>query len=349
MTRQLRVLHYVNQFFAGIGGEEQAGHPPEVREGPVGPGRLLASLLGDGHTVAATLICGDNFFQEERERATEAVRAALADVRPDVVFAGPAFLSGRYGIACAEVVRIAQEAGVPGVAGMNADNPAAPMYSSRVYIAATGPSPAGMEAALRTMTRLALKLGAGEELGPAAEEGYLPRGVRKLGYRDQPGHLRAVDMLVKKLRGEPIASEVPYQPVDKVDPAPPVKDLARATIALATTGGLIRRGNPDNQPGSNTRRFLRIDVADLAGLTPSDFDAYHAGYYNGIASNNPNYILPLSYVRELEREGVVGAVHPTVYALAGVSTPVAECRRMGREIGEELAAAEVDACLLVAT
>ena len=144
-------------------------------------------------------------------------------------------------------------------------------------------------------------------------------------------------------------AEIPYQPVDRVNPAPPIGTLGQATIALATTGGLIRRGNPDRQPSSNSRGFLRIDVADLDELSPADFDAYHAGYYNDIAGGNPNYILPLSYVRELEDEQTVGGIHATVYALAGVSTPVAEARRMGAEIGAELAAAEVEGCLLVAT
>ncbi|NLC03217.1 MAG: hypothetical protein GX787_02925, partial [Tissierellia bacterium] len=30
---KIRVVHYINQFFAGIGGEEMADHKPEVREG----------------------------------------------------------------------------------------------------------------------------------------------------------------------------------------------------------------------------------------------------------------------------------------------------------------------------
>ena len=28
----IRIVHYINQFFAGIGGEEKADHRPEVRE-----------------------------------------------------------------------------------------------------------------------------------------------------------------------------------------------------------------------------------------------------------------------------------------------------------------------------
>ncbi|MCI0859784.1 MAG: hypothetical protein J4N81_13720, partial [Chloroflexi bacterium] len=37
----MRVVHYLNQFFGGLGGEEKADLPPETRTGAVGPGRLL--------------------------------------------------------------------------------------------------------------------------------------------------------------------------------------------------------------------------------------------------------------------------------------------------------------------
>ena len=34
---KIRVVQYINQFFAQIGGEEKADIPAELREGPVGP------------------------------------------------------------------------------------------------------------------------------------------------------------------------------------------------------------------------------------------------------------------------------------------------------------------------
>jgi glycine reductase len=344
----LRVLHYVNQFFGGIGGEEQAGRPPELREGPVGPGRLLAGLL-DGGQVQATLICGDNFFQEQPEQAAAALREAIETVKPDVVLAGPAFQAGRYGIACGEVCRLAQAAGRPAVTGMHAENPAVPMYSQQVYIVGTGPTPTAMPEALRGMVGLARKLVAGQEPGPAAEEGYLPRGVRKQGERAQPGAARAVDMLVAKLKGQAFISEIPYQPIDRVSPARPLRDLSKTKIALLTTGGLVRKGNPDRMPSGNARSFLRIDVSGMPELRSEDFEAYHSGYFNGVASGDPNYILPLRSVRQLEREGAIGQIHPNIYGLPGVGTPVAAARRLGLEIAQELRQADVGGALLVAT
>ena len=91
MAKRYRVVHFLNQFFAGIGGEEQANTPVQVSEGPVGPGRALQQALGDEGVVVATVASGDNYFNEELASALASVRAALREHRPDVVVAGPAF------------------------------------------------------------------------------------------------------------------------------------------------------------------------------------------------------------------------------------------------------------------
>ena len=56
----MRVVHYLNQFFGGIGGEDQADTELSVRPEAVGPGRLLEQALPDGSHIVATVICGDN-------------------------------------------------------------------------------------------------------------------------------------------------------------------------------------------------------------------------------------------------------------------------------------------------
>jgi len=48
MSGPLRVVHYVNQFFGGIGGEEQAHVGVTVKAGAVGPGRALQAAAGQG-------------------------------------------------------------------------------------------------------------------------------------------------------------------------------------------------------------------------------------------------------------------------------------------------------------
>src|SRR5438093_6573619 len=104
----LRVVHYLNQFFAGIGAEDKAETPPGQREGAVGPGRVLAEALGDRAQVVATVYCGDNHVAE-KPGAVEAVVDLIAQHRPEVVVTGPAFSAGRYGWACGEIAVAARD------------------------------------------------------------------------------------------------------------------------------------------------------------------------------------------------------------------------------------------------
>src|SRR5256712_10271973 len=99
-TRMLRVVCYLNQFFGQLGGEEKAGVGPQVVDGAVGAARAVQQALGDAGTVVATVICGDNYAAEQAERAVAEMVALVAAARPDLVVAGPAFLAGRYGVAC---------------------------------------------------------------------------------------------------------------------------------------------------------------------------------------------------------------------------------------------------------
>jgi len=46
MTMKVKVIHYVNQFFGQVGGEEKADTAPFLKQGPTGPGRLLTNILG---------------------------------------------------------------------------------------------------------------------------------------------------------------------------------------------------------------------------------------------------------------------------------------------------------------
>jgi betaine reductase len=349
MSAPLRVVHYLNQFFGGIGGEDQAHVGVTVRAGAVGPGRLLEKALGDGARVEATVIGGDNFVNERGEDASRAIAAELERLRPDVLVAGPAFGSGRYGLACALVCKVAQGQGIPAITAMHPENPGASGARRGVYIVPTGAAATSMQAGLDALAPLARRLGRGEALGLAEVDGYMPRGTRRVHDRGRPGYQRALDMLLDKLHGRPYRSEVPYAAPERVPPAPPLADLSRARIAMVTTGGLVRKGNPDKQVSANAVRYHRHTVAELESLSPADWEAYHAGYFNHIVNSNPNYILPLSFLRDLERQGKVGRVHEHIYALPGVSTPVAVSAGHGRGIAEDLKAGGVDGALLVAT
>ena len=95
----MRIVHYLNQFFAGIGAEEKAGLPLESREGAVGPGKLFEQLIGGDANVVLTLVCGDNYAVENQDQMVAAAVDKIRQANADLLIAGPCFQAGRYGMA----------------------------------------------------------------------------------------------------------------------------------------------------------------------------------------------------------------------------------------------------------
>jgi len=180
MPKKVRVVHYLNQFFAQIGGEEKGGVGPGMKAGPVGPGRALQQALGKRGEVIATLFCGDNHFAEHPEESTGVLLCHLAEAKADLLIAGPAFESGRYGVACGALCASAdKELGIPVITGMDAENAGASLYRKRVYIVDSGSSATQMVPTLKRMVELGLRIAAGESPGRPETEGYLPRGIKR--------------------------------------------------------------------------------------------------------------------------------------------------------------------------
>ena len=174
-----KVVHYINQFFAGIGGEEKADHMPEVRQGAVGPGRGLQAALGSDYEIAATVICGDNYFGENLDAATDTVIEMVKKYGPDVFVAGPAFNAGRYGVACGTICKAVEERlMIPVITGMYEENPGVDMFRKDLLIVSTPNSAAGMPKVLPVISALVKKLAQGQEILGPSEEGYLERGIR---------------------------------------------------------------------------------------------------------------------------------------------------------------------------
>ncbi len=348
--RPLRVVHYVNQMFGGLGGEEAAGSGPRLVEGPVGPGRALAQVLGAEGTVVATVICGDNYVAERLETAVPELVALVRSAAPDLLLAGPAFNAGRYGQACGALCQaVSRELGIPAVTGMYEENPGVELYHRDVYIVRTGETARNMAADLAAMWRLGRKLVAGEPLGRPRDEGYFPRGRVQPELADRPAAVRAVDMLLAKLTGQPYESEVQLPRFQPVPPPPPVADLRRARIALVTDGGLVPRGNPDGIEPRAATRFGVYSIAGVDDLRGEDYDVAHGGYDTSLVKADPDRLVPVDAARELEAEGVIGDLYDYFLSTCGLSNPLENSRRLGREMAAHLRAAGVDAVILTST
>jgi glycine reductase complex component B subunit gamma len=345
----LSVVHYVNQFFGGLGGEERADEPVHVRAGAVGPGRGLEQQWAGAAQVVATLVGGDNFVSSRSAEAEPVVRAALEEYRPDVLVAGPAFNAGRYGLACGIACRIAAELGIPSATAMSPENPALAIHGQHLYVVPTGELASSMSRALPPLARLALKLGNAEALGSPHAEGYLPRGLRRDVRHANIAARRAIDMLMLRLNSQPFVSEMPIEQFDSVPPAPPLASLASARVAVVSTGGIVPRGNPDRLREYNSVAWRRYRIADMARLVPGEWEPIHGGYDSTYAREDPNRVVPLDALRQLERDGVFQSLHEYYYVTVGVGTAVNNARRFGEEIAHELHAADVQGVILTAT
>src|SRR5215211_5480886 len=341
----MKAVHYLNQFFAGLGGEDKAETPPVRLDGAVGPGRGLAAELG-AVEIVATLACGDDYFAEHEEEALGTLLAYLEEDRPDVLIAGPAFGSGRYGYACGTLTAAAAERGISAVAALHPENPGVDA-SGKAYVVPTAVNVAGMRDALPRLAKLALALAEGRELGSAEEEGYLVRGFRRNYFAERTGAERAIELLLGKLAGQ-ARTEVGGG-LDRVDAPARVSDLSQTLVALVTEAGCVPHGNPDRLQSVRAQGWFRYDLNGEETLSAARYESVHGGFDVTLGNEDPNRLVPLDTARQLEREGRIGRLHEAFYTTTGNGTPVVTSTRFGREIAGELREAGVGAVLLSGT
>ena len=348
---KIRVVHYINQFFANIGGEEKADYPAELRVGEVvGPGLALAQKFGDEAEIVATIVCGDSYFNENLEKAKAEILEMVKGQNADLFIAGPAFNAGRYGVACGTVCdMIKEELGIPVVTGMYVENPGADMFKDKVYIVPTKNSAAGMRDAIGKLAPLAMKLAKGEKIGASCEDNYMPNGKRVNFFEDKRGAERAVEMLVKKLNGKEYETEYPMPSFDRVAPGAAIVDMAHAKIALVTSGGIVPKGNPDHIESSSASKYGQYDIEGVMDLTEETYETAHGGYDPVYANQDADRVLPVDIVEEFIKEGKIGSLHKYFYTTVGNGTAVASASKYAKEIGQKLVDDHVDAVILTST
>jgi glycine reductase complex component B subunit gamma len=346
----IRVVHYINQFYAGIGGEEKADIRPEVRDGFVGPGMGLNGLFKGEAQIVATVICGDSYFNENMEEAKAEIIEMIRKYSPDIFIAGPAFNAGRYGVACGAIAKeVEEKLDIPVLSGMYQENPGVDMYKKQLYIVETKNSAVGMREALPTIAKLALKLAKGETVLSPAEEGYIERGIRKNYFAAERGSKRAVNMLVKKLKGEEFVTEFKMPVFDRVEPNAPVADITKAKVALVTSGGIVPKGNPDHIESSSASKYGEYDIEGVTDLTKETYETAHGGYDPTYANNDSDRVVPVDVLRDMEKAGKIGSLHRYFYSTVGNGTAVASSKKFGEEIARKLIADGVQAVILTST
>lgn len=345
-----KIVHYINQFFAGIGGEEKADVAPEVRDEAVGPGLALQKALGDDYEICATVICGDNYFGENLEEATNTIVEMVKKYQPDVFVAGPAFNAGRYGVACGTICKAVEERlNIPVLTGEYEENPGVDMFRKDVIIVKTSSSAATMRKALPVMVKLIQKMAKKEEILGPQEEGYHERGIRVNYFAKERGSERAIQMLVKKVKNEPFETDLPMPKFDRVEPAAPIADITKAKIAIVTSGGIVPVGNPDHIESSSATKFGIYSIEGMDTMTPDKFTTIHGGYDRQFVMEDPNLVVPLDVLREMEQNHEFGELANYFCTTTGTGTSTGSAAQFGDAIGRRLKEDHVDGVLLVST
>ncbi len=346
-----RIVHYVNQFFGGVGGEEKADCEPFTIQGPQGPGRLLEKLFRQGNVdveIVATVVCGDSYFVDHQEDVLRELISLIRGYHPDLVVAGPAFNAGRYGMACGAICSSLQPLGIPAITAMFKENPGVDQYRKTALIVETANNVTGMEEAVRKMVRLGIKKLHGEEIEFPKAEGCFEQGIRKNYIHAEPACGRAIAMLLRKINGDPFETEYPIPVFDRVDPQPAIADLKGITIALVTSGGIVPTGNPDHIESSSASKYGKYSLEGLETLDARNHQSAHGGYDNTYANDDPNRVLPVDEMRVLEKE-LGFKRHPWYYATVGNGTSVDNARKFAKEVAVELIRDGVQAVILTST
>lgn len=347
---KIRVVHYINQFYGGVGGEEMADFKPEKRDGAVGPGMAINGAFGGEAEIVGTVICGDGYYNEHTDEATPVILEMVKAYNPDVFVAGPAFNAGRYGMACGGVAKaVSEELNIPVVTSMYEENPGADSFKKDVYILRAGDSAVSMRTDAPKLAEFALKLAKGEAIGSPDEENYFPRGIRKNTFVEERGAKRAVDMLLNKISGQEFKTEFAMPVFDNVEPGQPIADMSKAKIAIVTSGGIVPFGNPDRIESSSASKFGKYDITGVDDLKEGEWETAHGGHDPIYANADADRVIPVDVLREMEKDGTIGTLHNYYYSTVGNGTSVANAVGFATEIAKELVADGVDGVILTST
>jgi sarcosine reductase len=179
-------------------------------------------------------------------------------------------------------------------------------------------------------------------LGPVKQ----PDGSEKTVVNALTAGERGVRMLLSKINHQPYQSEIPIDLTEKVIPASGAH--GKLKIAMFTDGGLVLKGNPDDVPNGSNTEWYRIKIEGRDSFTPDFVEANHWGYTLKFVNEDPNRLLPLDALRELEKEGGI-ELYPIVFSVSGAGILNTTGVKLGAELAEEMKKAGVNAAIASST
>lgn len=350
MTEKIKVVHYINQFYGGYGGEDTADMKVVVREDVIGPGIPLKSCLGDDYEIVATIVCGDNYIAENIDTVCDEIIQILQERKADAFVAGPGFNAGRYGLGCgAATAAVTEKLKIPAVTALYSENPGTDLYKDRAYILQTENNAAKMRDVVAKVAAFLKRLVKKDFIEDGKKEGFHGSGPAVDINYSIPSAKRGLDMLLAKYHKQKFRTEV-VMPNHEDIPVPvldkPIKDLK---IALVTDGGLVPKGNPDNMVPTNSKYYKSYEFSPEHELEAKDYEVSHQGYNNAFVLDDPNRLVPVDAIISLKKEGKIRDFYNHYFTTAGVMTPMEKGKEFGANIAKELADNEVDAVILTST
>jgi glycine reductase len=234
---------------------------------------------------------------------------------------------------------------------MHEENPGTREIGRHVFVLQTGASAASMEACVRLYALLIDKLLAGEQgaVDKFRAEYCLAIPRRFTARTDRPDYVRAVDLLARKLGGGSYESEIP-----RVESKPHVipnlaVNMTDATLALVTEGGLVPKGNPDRLESTRGSKYLKYSIGERDDLECGEFEAMHTGYDTAIVNQDPDRIVPLDAMRQLEKCRRFRKLHDHYFVTTGTGAMPSKMEDLGKGIAAELADVGVNGVILTAT
>ena len=84
-------------------------------------------------------------------------------------------------------------------------------------------------------------------------------------------------------------------------------------------------------------------------LKEGEFETAHGGHDPVYANQDPDRVIPVDVLRNMEKEGKIGSLHRYFYSTVGNGTAVASTKKFGEDTAKELLADGVDAVILTST